>query len=831
MMGEEPITNGVGNARVEEVEEPYKDEFDMGSDDGSSSSSDSVPSKYTYYSPLPRTAQSGFVVKLDAQHSIDSIPPVKSIPRTSEPYGTEEPPPLSPIEELEDDLLHQPKPRPRSVEAASIASVREECREGVSLEQQSELLFSRQHLELILADPQLSSRFSGFLRTYRPDSVPMLVYLLDTVKALKAIKYAEAIIGGLEPVAGYDFTKEVTGATMSWVIDDKAQRALDILAKDDLPAFIAYVYVRTVDMELVNRVTRRENHDPRHIADGLAEVFVLSDPAQEDNPIVFASEEFHEMTQYPRSYALGRNCRFLGGPRTDLSGITRFRASLDAEREHCEVLLNYRRDGTPFINLIMCVPLRDQYGRVRYFLGAQLDITELVRNCTELESLRNLVEQRRRKLEKSEGGTTTPEIPQTDAFEQLGETFNSRELEVLLKLKLRLNPDLAKKKGTEEDFKAERLPASPTKKSPTNLNNIFQLNGQGSAPPLGFYQNYLLVRPHPSLRILFASPDLRVAGILQAPLMSQLGGSQRVREELEQALEVGRKVTAKVQWISKTAQSAPSKWIHCTPLLGINGLIAVWMVILVDDVQAEEKQRAPVPVERNLPNELGARTAEALPWVTEGAPGLSGTIGNSFREGSGSSNASQAAPSNDGSRNSNDPLPPIPERNRLRKGIPTSMRRPSDGAKNATVTPFATKLDPRYKVKVWSGAEGDKQEQSMEENARPKPWQPRFGQPPDIVGSTVRPGPRINGRAYSFNSNSEHGISADDEQANGSVGSDRPTSRSSSNAPLSTTGQPVGLPIHTPGSATTKLQNGAETRPFTRKTYKSLSPYGVLFDE
>ena len=320
--------------------------------------------------------------------------------------------------------------------------------------------------------------------------------------------------------------------------------------------------------------------------------------------------------------------------------------------------------------------------------------------------------------------------------------------------------------------------------------------------------------------------------------MSQLGGSQRVRDDLEQALEVGRKVTAKVQWISKTAQSAPSKWIHCTPLLGINGLIAVWMVILVDDVEAEEKQRAPVPVEQNLPNESGARTAEALPWDTVGAPGLSGTIGNGFGEGSGSSNASRAAPSDAGSKNSNESIPPIPERNRLRKGMPTSMRRPSDGAKNATVTPFATKSDPRYRVKVWSGTEGEKQEQSMEENARPKPWQPRFGQPPDIVGTgytpfstATRPGPRINGRAYSFNSNSEHGISADDERANGSTGSDRPTSQGSSNAPSRSSGHPVGLPIHTLGSATTKLQNGAESRPFTRKTYKSLSPYGVLFDE
>lgn len=229
--------------------------------------------------------------RVDCRHSpIDSTSPNKTIPRSSEPYEVDDPPPLSPIEELDDDLLHQPIPMPKASDAASIISVNEEIADGLSLERRSELLFSRQHLELILADPKLSSRLTSFLRTYRPESVPMLVYLLDSVKALKAIRYAEAIIDGLEPVQGYDFTVETKGATTSWVVEDKADRALEVLVKDDLPAFIAYVYVRTVDLALVNRVTRRENPDQPHITDGLAEVFVLSDPAQADNPIVFASE-------------------------------------------------------------------------------------------------------------------------------------------------------------------------------------------------------------------------------------------------------------------------------------------------------------------------------------------------------------------------------------------------------------------------------------------------------------------------------------------------------------------------------------------------------------
>lgn len=228
----------------------------------------------------------GLLRKLRCRHqSLDTIR--QNDPRSSEPYGVADPPPLSPIEELEDDFhIPRPESKPESIPTASAP----QDPDTITLERRSQLLFSRQHLELILAHTELSSRFTSFLRTYRPDSVPLLVYLLDSVKALKAIRYAEAIIRGLEPVSGFEFTTEANGATMSWVIEDKADRALEILVKDDLPAFIAYIYVRTVDLALVSKVTRKEVPASRGLADGLAEVFVLSDPAQPDNPIVFASE-------------------------------------------------------------------------------------------------------------------------------------------------------------------------------------------------------------------------------------------------------------------------------------------------------------------------------------------------------------------------------------------------------------------------------------------------------------------------------------------------------------------------------------------------------------
>lgn len=99
------------------------------------------------------------------------------------------------------------------------------------------------------------------------------------------------------------------------------------------------------------------------------------------------------------------------------------------------------------------------------------------------------------------------------------------------------------------------------------------------------HKKYLLIRPYPSLRILFASPSLRVPGILQSPFMNKIGGSTRVQDELTAALAEGRGVTAKVRWVSKADEDGRNRWIHCTPLLGSNGQIGVWMVVLIDDDQ------------------------------------------------------------------------------------------------------------------------------------------------------------------------------------------------------------------------------------------------------
>ena len=94
---------------------------------------------------------------------------------------------------------------------------------------------------------------------------------------------------------------------------------------------------------------------------------------------------------------------------------------------------------------------------------------------------------------------------------------------------------------------------------------------------------YLLVRPYPSLRVLFTSPSLRIPGILQSSFFARIAESIE-RDELHQAMMAGRSVTARVLWVSpRMKEQGRFRWVHCTPLLDNNGQVGVWMVVIVDD--------------------------------------------------------------------------------------------------------------------------------------------------------------------------------------------------------------------------------------------------------
>ncbi|PWN24420.1 hypothetical protein BDZ90DRAFT_208071, partial [Jaminaea rosea] len=93
-----------------------------------------------------------------------------------------------------------------------------------------------------------------------------------------------------------------------------------------------------------------------------------------DAAIVLVSPGFVSTTGYNTKAIIGRNCRFLQGPSTAPESVQRIRDALNAGRSCTEVLLNYRRDGTPFFCLLSIIPLRDAAGQVCYFIGGQTNV-------------------------------------------------------------------------------------------------------------------------------------------------------------------------------------------------------------------------------------------------------------------------------------------------------------------------------------------------------------------------------------------------------------------------------------------------------------------------
>ncbi|KAF2655034.1 hypothetical protein K491DRAFT_658893 [Lophiostoma macrostomum CBS 122681] len=482
-----------------------------------------------------------------------------------------------------------------------------------SLEARSDQLFSKEHLQAIFRDTPSLLRFTSFLSAARPNSVPVLIYYLDALKATRAINYANAVAEALEPLPDHDFTENPPRSTVNAILEDKARQAFDTLVREDLPAFITHVFIQVVSLSIQKRITGNLAPLLREASEGLAEVFCLSDPSRSDNPIIFASEEFHRTTQYGVSYAIGRNCRFLQGPRTNRNSVARLRNAVREGNEICEVFLNYRRDGSPFMNLLMMAPLLDSRGNLRYFIGAQVDISGLVKESTDLDAFQQM-------LAKDEAHKAQePEEEAKDEFQELCEMFNHTELDSVRKFGGNMHREQFEEQDDASIYHRPRLlikdPSSGDidKADPTPVKPDGRLSG--------VYKHYVLLRPAPSLRILFTSPSLRVPGILQSRFLDRIGGSTRVRDSLAEALADGsRGVTAKIRWLSTAsadlddrAEEGRPRWIHCTPLLGQSGSVGVWMVVLVD----EEKSSTPSRRFRQAPpvsNEI--RRTKGAPYYT-----------------------------------------------------------------------------------------------------------------------------------------------------------------------------------------------------------------------
>jgi diguanylate cyclase (GGDEF)-like protein/PAS domain S-box-containing protein len=87
---------------------------------------------------------------------------------------------------------------------------------------------------------------------------------------------------------------------------------------------------------------------------------------------------FERITGYPKAEVLGRNCRFLQGPDTDRAQLHAIRRRVLAGRDVHAVLVNHRRDGSPFWNEMRISAVRNGLGEITHHIGSLLDVTARV---------------------------------------------------------------------------------------------------------------------------------------------------------------------------------------------------------------------------------------------------------------------------------------------------------------------------------------------------------------------------------------------------------------------------------------------------------------------
>ena len=114
--------------------------------------------------------------------------------------------------------------------------------------------------------------------------------------------------------------------------------------------------------------------------------FVVTDPQQEGNPVVFVNQAFEGMTGYKAKEVLGKNWHLLLGKDQEQKRLEQISESARRGRCSTVVLRNYRKDGARFYSEFSVAPLRSRSRDVTHLIWLQRDVTAQVEQEEKLAS-------------------------------------------------------------------------------------------------------------------------------------------------------------------------------------------------------------------------------------------------------------------------------------------------------------------------------------------------------------------------------------------------------------------------------------------------------------
>ncbi|MCH8487362.1 MAG: PAS domain S-box protein [Candidatus Cyclonatronum sp.] len=96
--------------------------------------------------------------------------------------------------------------------------------------------------------------------------------------------------------------------------------------------------------------------------------------------ICYVNDGFQRMTGYKREEVIGKTPRMLQGEKTDRKTLDRLRANLEKGNSFFGQTVNYRKDGSEYINQWDIHPLTNRRGEITHWVSYQHDITERKRS-------------------------------------------------------------------------------------------------------------------------------------------------------------------------------------------------------------------------------------------------------------------------------------------------------------------------------------------------------------------------------------------------------------------------------------------------------------------
>lgn len=111
------------------------------------------------------------------------------------------------------------------------------------------------------------------------------------------------------------------------------------------------------------------------VGDSFPYCLTVVDIKAPNGPCLYTNKKFSDNTGYTPEEAIGKNLKFLQGKLTDSNTVEFMKDSFRKEVACIQDIVNYKKDGTPFLNRLLLIPINSK-GNI-YYLGFQHDITDL----------------------------------------------------------------------------------------------------------------------------------------------------------------------------------------------------------------------------------------------------------------------------------------------------------------------------------------------------------------------------------------------------------------------------------------------------------------------